>query len=187
MEPHLLGTHEVPIGRANRVSPRTGTLPHGHLPSARWISLANEKISDAALNALELGAADARPPATAAGRAATAALLSPGGGIHGQRQRGITCPTIMITCGGAKPSSASHVHHRAATVAPSRPGTRRRERVNDTDRPAPWYHGTRKNLESIRNAVRRAQGRCAGCTPAQLAAQFPTRQQGSGTGPSTRR
>ena len=164
--------------------------------SARWISLANadEKISDAALNALELSAADAQrgrlscPPETretffAARREHLRNFLAEQGpattGAHNPGPSSARAAASTGTdavepppCGGPPPFPAP-LMNRAAVVA--RLEAQHTTRGNDTDRPPPRYYGTHDFPELARNAAtftaRKASRQCFGCTPAQLAAQ----------------
>jgi hypothetical protein len=171
--------------------------------SARWTSLANadEKISDAALNALELGTTDVRtgrlscPPPTreaffAARREHLRNFLNEQGpATTGDRGSGSSSARAAVSTGNdttapptppagcVPPSSVDRkaVADRAAVVALLQ--AHHEERGNDTARPAPRYYGTTKNPELTRNAAafaeRKAARWCFGCTPAQLAAQGP--------------
>ena len=166
--------------------------------SARWISLANadEKISDAALNALELSAANAQrgrhscPPETleaflAAHREHLRNFLAEQGPAPtGDRNSGPSSARAAATTGsdaeepppaGGPPPSPAPFIARAAVVA--RLQAQHTARGNDTDRPPPRYYGTPELPELARNtatfAERKASRQCFGCTPAQLAAQGP--------------
>ena len=170
--------------------------------SARWISLANadEKISDAALNALELGTADARtgrlscPPPTreaffAARREHLRNFLNEQGpATTGDRSMGSSSARAAVSTGndtaepptppseGAPPSSpAATPADRAAVVA--RLQAQHMARGSDTEKPPPRYYGTPECPDLSRNAKvfaeRRASRACFGCTPAQLEAQGP--------------
>jgi hypothetical protein len=160
--------------------------------SARWISLANadEKISDAALNALELGAADARtgrlscPPSTreaffAARREHLRNFLTEQGPAPtGDRSVGSSSARAAVSTGddaAEPPAPPAAGVARAAVVA--RLQAHHKERGDDTARSAPLYYGTAKHPESIRNAAAFAERKtaqwCFGCTPKQLAAQGP--------------
>jgi hypothetical protein len=164
--------------------------------SARWISLANadEKISDAALNSLELSAANAPrgrhscPPETreaffAARREHLRNFLAEQGPAPtGDRNSGPSSARAAAStgsdaeppppAGGAPPSPPPF---RAAVVA--RLQEQHTTRGNDLARPAPRYYGTQELPELARNAAafaeRKASGWCFGCTPEQLAAQGP--------------
>ena len=168
--------------------------------SARWISLANadEKLSDAALNALELGAADARtgrlscPPPTreaffAARREHRRNFLNEQGpATTGDRSLGSSSARAAVSTGndtaepptppsgGAPPSSAPPAD-RAAVVA--RLQAQHTARGSDTVKPPPRYYGTPECPDVPRNtqafAERKASLACFGCTPAQLEAQGP--------------
>ena len=168
--------------------------------SARWISLANadEKISDAALNALELGAADARtgrlscpPPTREAFFAARREhlrnfLTEQGPATTGDRILGSSSARAAVSTGngtaelptppsgGAPPSSAPPAD-RAAVVA--RLQAQHTARGSDTEKPPPRYYGTPECPDLTRNAKafaeRKASLACFGCTPAQLEAQGP--------------
>jgi hypothetical protein len=162
---------------------------------ARWTSLANadEKISDAALNALALCATDARTgrlscpsptreaffatrrehlrnflneqgPATTGDRSARAAVST------GNDATAPSSPPAV----GQQPSSAHHVD-RAAVVA--RLQAQHTSRGSETASAAPLYYGTKDRPDLLRNAAafaeRKAARACFGCTPAQLAAQGP--------------
>jgi hypothetical protein len=160
--------------------------------SARWISLANadEKISDAALNALELGAADARtgrlscPPSTreaffAARREHLRNFLTEQGPAPtGDRSVGSSSARAAVSTGddaAEPPAPPAAGVARAAVVA--RLQAHHKERGDDTARSAPLYYGTARHPESIRNAAAFAERKtaqwCFGCTPKQLAAQGP--------------
>jgi hypothetical protein len=159
--------------------------------SARWISLANadEKISDAALNALELGAADARtgrlscpPPTREAFFAARREHLrnflhEQGPATTGDRGVGSSSARAAVSTGNgaaepptppvgwtppisAPPVDRAAVADRAAVVA--RLQANHTERGNDTTRPAPLYFGTVKHPDSIRNAAAFAERQDAG-------------------------
>ena len=168
--------------------------------SARWISLANadEKISDAALNALELGAADARagrlscPPQTrqaffAARREHLRNFLNEQGpATIGDRSVASSSARAAVTTGNdtaeppappsweAPPSSATPAD-RGAVVA--RLQAQHMACWNDTDKPPPRYYGTPECPDLPRNASefaeRKASRACFGGTPAQLKAQGP--------------
>jgi hypothetical protein len=168
--------------------------------SAHWISLANadEKISDAALNALELGAADARagrlscPPQTreaffAARREHLRNFLNEQGpATIGDRSVASSSARAAVSTGndtaeppappswGAPPSSA-YPADRGAVVA--RLQAQYMPRRNDSDKPPPRYYGTQACPDLPRNArefaERKASRACFGCTPAQLEAQGP--------------
>ena len=168
--------------------------------SARWISLANadEKISDAALNALELGAADARtgrlscPPPTretffAARREHLRNFLNEQGpATTGDRSSGSSSARAAVSTGhdtaelptppsGGTPISSAPPVDRAAVVA--RLQAQHTARGNDTEKPPPRYYGTAECPDLPRNATmfaeRKASRACFGCTPAQLTAQGP--------------
>ena len=168
--------------------------------SARWISLANadEKISDAALNALELGAADARtgrlscPPPTretffAARREHLRNFLNEQGpATTGDRSSGSSSARAAVSTGhdtaelptppsGGTPISSAPPVDRVAVVA--RLQAQHTARGNDTEKPPPRYYGTAECPDLPRNATmfaeRKASRACFGCTPAQLTAQGP--------------
>ena len=162
--------------------------------SARWISL--EKISDAALNALELGAADARtgrlscPPPTreaffAARREHLRNFLNEQGpATTGDRSLGSSSARAAVSTGndtaelptppsGGAPTSSAPPVDQAAVVA--RLQAQYTARWSNTEHPPPRYYGTREHPELLRNtatfAERKASRACFGCTPTQLAAQ----------------
>ncbi len=167
--------------------------------SARWISLANadEKISDAALNALEMGAADARagclscPPQTreaffAAGREHLRNFLNKQGpATIGDRSVASSSVRAAVSTGndtaeapappswGAPPSSATPADRGAV----ARLQAQHMARGNDTDKAPPRCYGTQACPDLPRNAQvfaeRKASRACFGCTPAQLEAQGP--------------
>jgi hypothetical protein len=164
--------------------------------SARWISLANadEKISDAALHALELGDADARtgrlscPPPTreaffSARREHLRNFLNEQGPAPaGDRSLGAPAARAAVSTGhdaaspltppsgGAAPSSAPSVD-RAAVVA--RLQAQHEARGNDKDRAAPRYFGTDVPRNEIEFDERKANRTCFGCTLEQRKAQGP--------------
>ena len=168
--------------------------------SAHWISLANadEKISDAALHALELGAADARtgrhscPPQTreaffAARREHLRNFLTEQGpastgdrplGSSSARAAVSTCndsagPPTPPPAGGTPPSSTP-LADRVAVVA--RLQAMHIARGN-AERAPPRYYGTQAHPDLPRNAAvfaeRKTSRQCFGCTPEQLMAQGP--------------
>jgi hypothetical protein len=163
--------------------------------SARWISLANadEKISDAALTVLELGAADARtgrlscpPLAREAFFAARREhlrnfLTEQGPALASDRSSsaraavstGDDTADFPIPPAGGRPPTSAPPADRAATVAHLQ--AQHTARGNDTNRDAPRYYGTKAHPDTIRNAAvlaeRKASRQCFGCTPEQLAAQ----------------
>jgi hypothetical protein len=169
--------------------------------SARWISLANadEKISDAALNALELGAADARtgrlscPPPTREAFFATRRehlrnFLNEQGPAAGDRNVGPASARVAVStghdtaepltppAGGVPPSSAPPVD-RAAVVA--RLQAQHTARGGDTARPHPgtMAHRTARSCFAMppRSPSARPAGRASAAPRRSSRSKDPSR------------
>lgn len=170
--------------------------------SARWISLANadEKISDAALHALELSTADARsgrhscPPETREAFFTTRRehlrnfLNEQGAAPAGDRPLGSSAARAAVSTGhdAAEPPTPGGPPPSTSTTAGTTPDADRTAvvarlqaqhtaRGNDNVRALPQYYGTKEKPEVHRNAaefaMRKTSQQCFACTPEQLAAQ----------------